>query len=237
VETNSSFNRYLQNQEPEGLSFKIIKSKIFKNWLVFAVFGFVGIFAAFIIYKISPPSYKIASTILIKNDGKTTELNNVFRELNVNKSNPVIQDQVGVLKSYNLNFKTMQYFDWRYSWFKKDWFIAKDLYGNDPFELVQADEVLQTENVRLSVNPISEKEYLLECDEKVTINGSKTHINFEQKLKFGETFKNKYFQFILNAKPGIPIEVGEVYYLVFNNINQQELSYKEKLEVKTVNVT
>jgi tyrosine-protein kinase Etk/Wzc len=235
VETNSSINRYVQNQEPEGLSIKLIKSKILKNWIVFAFLGLAGILIALIYYKIAPPYYKISSTILIKNDGKSSEFNNVFRELSVSKSNPVLQDQVGVLKSYNLNFKTMQYFNWRHSWFKKDWFVEKDLYGNDPFEVVQADDALQTENVRLTVKPISETEYLLDCDEEVTINGSKVEIKFEQKLKFGEAFKNKYFQFTLNKKPQNPVKVDEVYFLIFNNINRLALKYKGKLEVKPVN--
>ena len=119
-----AFNRFEQNKEPEGISLKILKEKALKNWLYFAVCAGFGIVASFVVYKFSPDSYQISSTILIKDDGKTQEMNSVFRELNVSKSNPVIQDQLGVLKSYSLNFKTMQYFNWRYSWFKKDWFIV-----------------------------------------------------------------------------------------------------------------
>ncbi len=234
METNNTFNRYAQNQEPEGITLKVIKSKILKNWIVFAVLGFAGVLLAFTYYKIAPPYYKISSTILIKNDSKSSEINNVFRQLNVNKSNPAIQDQVGVLKSYNLNYKTMQYFNWRYSWFKKDWFVEKDLYGNHPFDVVEGDSVLQTENIKVTVKPISETEYLLKCSEEATIKGIKVPINFEQRLKFGQLFKNKFFEFTINKRVEARIIVGEMYYLVFNNINQLALRYKEKLVVKPV---
>ncbi len=236
METNNTFNRYAQNQEPEGITLKDIKSKIIKNWLVFVGFGFAGLILAFAYYKIAPPYYKISSTILIKNDGKSSEINNVFRQLNVNKSNPAIQDQVGVLKSYSLNFKTMQYFNWRHSWFRKDWFVNKDLYGSDPFEVEQIDDALQTENVLLTVKPISETEYILECDDKISVKGNVVKINFKEKVKFGEPFKNKYFHFRLKRREDNPVKDDDVYFLVFNNINQLALKYKEKLVIKPVGV-
>jgi len=211
VENNNTINRYIKDQEPEGLNFKVIKSKILKYWHVFAVLGLAGGVLAFTYYKIAPSYYKISSTILVKDDGKNSEINNVFRELNVSKSNPAIQDQVGVLKSYNLNLKTMQYFNWRYSWFKKNWVVEKDLYGNDPFDVVQADDAVQTENVPITVEVLSETEYLLKCKEEITIKGREILISFEQKNKFGNQFKNPFFQFTLNKRLEYPIKPGDVY--------------------------
>src|SRR5688572_16367420 len=151
--------------------------------------------AAFIYNKMSLPYYRISTTILVKDDSKNADLNNIFRQLNTSKSNPGIQDQVGVLKSYNLNLKTMQYFDWRYSWFKKQIFSERDLYKNEPFILELPSESAQTENVPITITQISKDEYRAECQKEIVINGTKREIDFSEQAKYGEVLKNKYFEF------------------------------------------
>ena len=235
MEGNNTFTRTIAKGEPEGLTFRLIKSKILQNWRWFAGFSLAGLLIAFVYYKMTPPYYKISSTILIKADGKNAELNNVFRELNPTKSNPIIQDQVGVLKSYNLNFRTLQYMNWRYSWFRQEWMMQKDLYGNDPFEIVLADESIQLDNVPISVKLLSDDEVLIDCDAVAKINGSDINVHFEQTVELGEVFKNDYFHFSLKKKPDHAIEVGDKFVLVFNNLNQMALKYKESLQIRAAN--
>jgi tyrosine-protein kinase Etk/Wzc len=222
--------------EPEGLTFKLIKSKVLQNWKWFVVFSIAGVFTAFVYYKMTPQYYNISSTILVKGDQKSSDLNNVFREINVTRSNPTIQDQVGVLKSYNLNFRTLQYFDWRYTWYRKDLFVTRDLYGNDPFEVIQPSDAIQFEGVPVTVRPVSDNEYTLQCDKKVTMKGIEYNIEFKEQVKFGEVFKNEYFHFGLKKKVDMPVTSEDEFILVFNNINQLALKYKEDLKVSPVDI-
>jgi tyrosine-protein kinase Etk/Wzc len=228
--------KMMSYSEPEGLTYKVIKAKLRQNWYWFFAFSLSCLFIAFAYYKIASPYYEISTTILVKSDSKTSDLNNIFRELNTGKNNPVIQDQVGVLKSYNLNFRTLQYFNWRHSWFKRNLFVNKDLYGQEPFDVVQTPDALQTENVPVKIVSLSGEELEVSCDEKIKVKGKEITINFSQKLKLGEVLKNEFFQFSLHLKPDQPVQAGEVYYLVFNNINHLALRYKEKLEVKPLDV-
>jgi tyrosine-protein kinase Etk/Wzc len=235
VEKARVIERQVQQPGLEGLSLRDIKSKIKRNWHWFVVFSLAGMVMGFAYNRSASNYYKISSTILITSDAKTSDLNNIFRQLNVNTGNPVIQDQVGVLRSFNLNLKTMEYFNWRYSWYKKDWTIKKDLYGNDPFVVEGILESIQTENVPLRIVPISETQYRLSCNTKVIINGVKVKIEFENRLTYGSPFKNKYFQFSLKKRADYPVEIGDEYILVFNNISQLALTYKENLKVKPAN--
>jgi len=226
--------RIMPSYEPEGITLKVLIAKAISNWKWFVVLSIFGVTCAFFYYKLTPPYYKISSTILVKNDGKSFDLKNVFNSMNSIPSNPVLQDQVGVLKSYNLNFRTLQYFNWRYTWYLNGWFVKKDLYGKEPFDVIQTNESTQTDNIPIKITPLSEEEYMLECEKTVKINGREHEINFNEKLKFGELFNNQYFQFVLEKKPDLPVTIGEEYILTFNNINLMALKYKEKLEVKPV---
>jgi hypothetical protein len=234
VEPTKVNGRALPQSEPEGLTINLIKAKLLKNWYWFASFCLAGAVMAFAYNKMSLPYYKISTTILVKDEAKGTDLNNVFRQLNTTKGNPGIQDQVGVLKSYNLNLKTMQYFDWRYSWYKKHFFTKKDIYKNEPFTLEAPQDFAQVENVPISVTPISPTHYRIKCDEKVTINGVKREISFKKELAYGEVFENKHFHFSINKKADTGSKEGEEYFLIFNNIGKLAMAYKTKLEIKAV---
>ncbi len=232
MEVNKIAERRLLQSEPEGLTLKALKAKVFRNWYLFVFFCFIGLLGAFIYKKIVAPYYKISTTILIKTD-KSSDLNNVFRQLNDKSGNAAIQDQVGVLKSYNLNLKTVQYLNWRYSWAEKGLFSNVDIYGNDPFKLDLVDERAQLENVPLTINVVSEDSYSIECDKTVRVKGgNEVNLEFKKQLKFGEPFDHEFFHFSLVKMPERAVNVGDKFELVFNNLGNLALSYKNKLDVK-----
>ncbi len=232
MEVNKVAERRLLQTEPEGLTLKALKSKVLRNWYLFVVFCVIGLAIALIYKKIVLPYYRISITILIKSDN-SSELNNVFRQLNPNSNNAAIQDQVGVLKSYNLNLKAVQYLNWRYSWVEKSLFTSKDIYGNDPFSIELLNESSQLEHVPLIVEAVSESSYTIECDQTITLkNGSKSDLKFKEEVKFGEPFENEFFHFSLVKRAERPVNVGDKFQLVFNNLGDIALSYKNKLVVK-----
>lgn len=232
MDTFKANGRSVPQSEPEGLTIQVIKSKLIKNWYWFVSLCFVGAVLAFVYNKMALPYYRISTTILVKDDSKNTDLNNVFRQLNPSKINPGIQDQVGVLKSYNLNLKTMQYFDWRYSLYKKRLLSSRDLYKSEPFAVEIPSDFAQAENVPVAITPVSKDSYIVECKQKVMIGGVDREIDFKKQVKYGEVFKNKYFQFSLTRKEEILIKDGDEFILVFNNIGKLAMAYKAKLEVK-----
>jgi len=232
MEVNQVTDRRLIPSETEGLTLKALKSKILRNWYLFVVFCSIGVLIAFIYKNIVPPYYKISTTILIKSD-KSSDLDNVFRQLDSNSGSAAIQDQVGVLKSYNLNLKAVQYLNWRYSWSEKGLFKDKDVYGNDPYIIEQVSESSQLENVPLIIKTVSSDSYSVECDRTVTKkNGASVQIKFDKQLKFGESFHNDFFHFSLVKRPDRPVVLGEEFELVFNNLGDLALSYKNSLMVK-----
>jgi capsular exopolysaccharide synthesis family protein len=224
--------------ELDGLSFQFLKSKFIQYRLILLVFIVLGSVLAIVYNKLTPSYYRISSTILVKSDAKSSELNNVFRDFSVSSTRgngTVIEDQLGVLKSYNLNFRTLQTLNWRYSWSKIGLLRKSDLYGNDPFAVVLPDESIQTEGIPLIIEPISENEISVSCDGTLKRNGNEIQVEFKNDIKFGDTLKNKYFNLVINKIPGKELEIGAKYQLIFFNLNAIALAYKERLVVKPAN--
>ncbi len=224
--------RFAPSTEPAGISLKFIKFTLLKNWYWFAIFGFVGIVGGYTYNKVLLPYYRISTTVLVLEDSKKDDLNNIYRQLSTMKDISSTQDEVGVLQSYNLNLQTIKYFNWRYSWFIKKTVGKKDLYKNEPFHLTVSPDAAQLENVLLHIKLISPAKCQISCSETLKLNGIKREIDFESEVALGETFKNNYFEFKLSAKDGILPPVGEEYILMFNNLSKMAMAYKEKLIVK-----
>lgn len=224
----------MNSNDSSGITLKMIKNEAVNNWKLFLFFCVLGIIGGVIYYKMAPPYHKITTTVLIKDDSKSSEIDNVFREMRMNNSNTTLEDQIGVLKSYSLNLRTMQLFDWQTMWTKKDWLVHRDLYGHEPFEIIQAPEAAQTRGVKVKITPISATEYIASCDEITTIRENRVAVTFEHKLKFGDTLKNNYFKFALKKKGDANMVIGDDYYLEFKNISHLATEYKENLKIKPV---
>jgi len=87
-------DRFAQSIEPAGISLKFIKFTLIKNWYWFAIFGFVGIFGGYTYNKILLPYYRISTTVLVLDDSKKDDLNNIYRQLSTMKDNSSTQDEV-----------------------------------------------------------------------------------------------------------------------------------------------
>ena len=231
--TNKIFERV--ETEMEGISFNLIKAKFLKNWLWFAIFSFVGVAISIAYNKLALPYYRISTTILVQSDTKALDVNNIFSQLKTTQGYPEIQDQIGVLKSYSLNLKTMQYFNWRYSWYKQELIAMRDLYKRDPFNLEMPNEAIQLENIPVHITPKANNKYTIECDEMVVIDGVPQHVDFKSEATFGQPFKNQYFKFTLTRKEGVSMLEGDQFVLMFNDLSKLALAYKDRLQVRSSN--
>lgn len=220
--------------EAQGLTVKQLKALALKNWKLFALFCTIGVTLAFGYTKVILPYYQISTTLLVKDDAKTSELTDIFQNSRMVNTKKTILDQIGVLKSYSLNLKAVQDFNWQYSWYQKGYFeFNKDLFKNEPFDVIMPNEAIQFDGVWVYVTPISETEYQISCDSKRKVGDRTIDLNFEKTLKYGEMFKNENFHFGLQKRGGRDVKIGDEYVIKFNNINKLALFYKDNLVVKS----
>lgn len=232
MENNKGKVRYRAPQEPEGMTLKQLKANAAKKWYLFVIFISLGIVGAFFYNKVAPSTYKISSTILIKKENAANDLAHVFKDPGLlRRSNQLIQDQVGVIKSFTLNLNAMQSLNWQHSWYRKNLLAKEDLYGEDPFIVEIPKGSAQADMVPIKITPINENSYVASCDHSVTVNGREIDFSFEKRVTFGEEFKNKHFNFILNKKNDV-VNTDAEYILIFNNLSKLALRYKEGIEVE-----
>lgn len=222
----------LQNKQEEPQNIKDFLMKFLVHWYWFMLAGFIGLVAAFLFAKYSPTTYQVNSMLLVKDDeSKSMSLDNIFSSSPF-QSDVKIENHIGVLTSFSLNYQALENLDWRVSWFRSMPVGDYDLYGHEPY-LVQFDpEAFNLPGVRLEVEPLDDSHYQISVDSKTTILGVETEIQFEKQGTFGKPFENQYFSFVLQ-KAVVPEEGS--YYFVFNDWEQTTLAIQNKLEVSSVN--
>lgn len=226
--------KHVSGAEPDGITLKQLNSLILKNWHVFAIFCAIGVSIAIFYNRVILPYYRISTTLLVKDDSKANELSDIFQSSRMVVSRKLILDQIGVLKSFSLNLKTIQDFNWQYSWYRKGLIAHRDLYKNEPFDVILPPEAIQYDGVWIFITPESDTHYIVSCDSKRKVEGELLDLKFEQRVAYGEVFKNDYFQFGLNRKSNRQVKPGEEYVLKFNNLSRLALAYKDNLSVKSV---
>lgn len=217
---------------PDGINIKELLFKMTGKWKLFLLFGILGIAAAFIYNKLSQTKYGVSSTILVKVNDREAALTSLYKDPRLNK-NPSIQNQVGVVSSYNLTHKTLQTLDWDVSWYKKSLLSKVDLYKDEPFKVESTKESQQIKMIPIHITPISESKYMIEADAEQKIGDIKREISFAAEGTFGKPFKNKYFNFTLHKIENKHIETDKEYILYFNDLGLLAKDYQKNLKIST----
>jgi tyrosine-protein kinase Etk/Wzc len=214
----------------EGINTKEFISKLKSKWYLFLLFGFVGLLLSFIFSRYLSSKYEVSNIVLVKNDSRNESLSSVFSQQHVVNKRPILTSQIGVIKSYKLNFKTVQSLNWDVSIYEKGWLNDTDLYLNEPFIVEKATDSTQTQMTPIYVKPVSND--LLEINiKKVLVHGEWKKVSIVKQIRWDEPFSNQYFNFKIKRNPASELKIGQEYYVVFNSLNQLAHSYKKRLDV------
>jgi len=156
----------------------------------------------------------------------------VFSKAEEEDQETVIHDQIVLLKSYQLNRRTVDFFGWHYKWSKKNLVGTTDLYRTEPFDIFTANDSLQLSGIPVEISPINDQEYAISCSGKVVRGQEKVRVDFEGKGRFGEPFSNPYFNFTLFRKEDFPVSPGETYIIEFQRPTDLAMAYKELIQAK-----
>ncbi|MFA8434741.1 MAG: GumC family protein [Marinifilaceae bacterium] len=204
--------------------------RLLSKWHYFVLFGILGVSIGFVVNSMLPPQYRTETSLLINEDSKGLGLESIFDKLDFN-SKTNISKQVGVLKSYTINQRALKNLDWAVSWYKKEWFKSRDLYGNPPLVIKQHEGERNVSGIPVYVTPLSNHTFNLRVDGKVEINGNEVSIKINKNGIFGKPFRHKYFHFTLGIPTNKTFQKGEEYFFIINDLNKMTIDYMEKLNV------
>lgn len=154
-------------EEENDFNLKEVLYKYLSYWKWFAISLFLALVAAFVYLKYQVPVYKVHSSILIKDEKKGLGGDDMLKELNLFSSNKVVDNEIEILKSYNLMERVVKGLNLNISYLYKDGFNTVEFYGEESpikLEVKSAKEVLYEEplKVKLTGNStveINEKSY------------------------------------------------------------------------------
>lgn len=210
-----------------GGSMAPILSNLGKYWKWFALSTVLGLVAALVLNQVSPPRYESVTIVLFNQDVDKNSLS-FNDEVRPSTAKINIDDQVGIIKSFQLNLKTVLNLNWTYSIYTQDAFSKVDLYGNEPFTIVPEGD--QTQGLLLRVNILSNEEYEIVATANGSTSPAVRWVEFTQKGTFGSPFTNNYFNFILQTKTAAQL-AGKSFNVVFNDPGELANAYRDRLDV------
>jgi len=220
----------ISSEQDAEIDIKKIIYIVVRQWYWFLLFGIIGTAGAFLLNKITKQQYEVNASILVpeKTNGLGVDMKNLFNGvLDQNKNN--IYNQIEIVKSYYIINQTLQNLNWRTSWFKKDFFVWRGIYHDEPFEVKEEVAFKNTEGINIYISPATADTYKLTVDGKTTIKNELKKIKFEAFGTFGQPFINSYFNFTLTKKIYDSQTLNDDFYFTFNNLNDATLSYQKKL--------
>jgi len=221
--------------EEDNMDVKRYISMFISNWYWFAGTLFIAMSLAYGINRYSQRAYSVSSTLLIKDDQIGAMNSNTVSVIpggDIFKRQQNLKNEMGILKSYSLNYMTMKElpdFHIVYIGVGKRGIVQNRMYKSAPFIVVYDSLEHQTLGQQVGIKILSEENYLLELD------GNK---KYSRKIKFGEKFSEQGFDFIiLPRNPEINVfnkKASNNYYFYFDNPTSLAYSYSGNLSVAPI---
>lgn len=217
--------------ESDDIDVKRYISLFMNNWYWFAVALFIAMTLAYGINRWSEKVYTVSSTLLIKAD-QNAGLTNIFPNSVGYKNQQNLNNEIGILRSFSLNYQVMRalpefYID--YIKVGKRGIVETRLYNNSPFEVGFDSLIKQTFGQKIGIEILSNRKYKLEID---------GDINYKRELEFGERFNEMGFDFTIHLRNGnayrFDQEASNRYYFYFISPFNLASIYRSKLSVTPV---
>lgn len=196
--------------------------KYINYWYVFLLTIGISMVFAFLYLRVTPPVYKISSTLLIQDDIKGDGMlkGTAFSDLNMFQTTKTVDNEMEVLRSRDLLYKVLKGLSLETSYSKEVAFKTIELYGEElPIKVI----ITKLSNLAyiqpLSVKILDDKRFILKDKEKHTI------------YKFNQQITNRNYIIKVIKGPAFTV-VPQPISLKFNNISRMaELYNVSKLSI------
>lgn len=216
------------NKEEEKFDFKKIIFLLRRQWKWVFLFATIGILCAFGYTKLTQSSYIVSTSILIPEKSNGLNVTDMFKGVvEMPKNN--IYNQIEIIKSYITVNQALSHLNWYTSWYKKDLFIWKGIYKQEPFDVQETPNFINPRDIAIYITPTSGDIYTVSVKGKLNINNQLVEVKIESSGEYGRPFVSDYFNFTLLKKVNNNEIPKGKYYFMFNDLNNLTLTYLQKL--------
>jgi len=212
------------NIDTKLINYKRIISSFIANWYWFVIGAIIAVSFTFVYFHFYwQDTFSVQASILLKIDpvevhNERHSQDNVFNRSTIKNiyTSQTVNNEIELLKSYNLSQKVFEKLGWRTFWYQKKYFKVETLFTKEPFILTEENGGNNTEGLMINITPKKNGWYTISANGTVNSSDGKKQISFTDKGKFGKPFHNKYFHFTLKQKYPKQGE-GEEYSFMFRN--------------------
>ena len=123
-------------QQQQSVDYKVLLFKFYRYWYFFAITVFIALIIAFIFNKYTSPVFEVKTSILIKDKSENKLNAQSIMGLGGMNNMQNLQNEIGVLSSYTLTYRTISKTGFEVSYYSEDNFISKELYKDAPLSLI-----------------------------------------------------------------------------------------------------
>ncbi|MFP4290576.1 MAG: GumC family protein [Cyclobacteriaceae bacterium] len=242
----------LQNTKEEFVDIQKALSLLISKWHYFVISVFIICSLALIYLKITPEVYLVQAKLQVKDLGvsdQTVNQNNLIRGLGLLNGNPELEDEIGILSSYNLAEKALSklnfdasYFEYPSLPFNVGKLLKKEQYAS-AIKLIPQYENPQLSGVPIVITFPDSLHYHVKVEaEDATLYDIQNNkviqkqIDFEasQLLSLDAPFISDFLSFKLEIDEAREIEDDKVYEVVINNRSKLAERYVQKMEITPI---
>jgi len=216
-------NNFPAAQQQSNFDIKKYIFLLLSHWYLFAISLTIAYAYAYVKNMQTIPQYAVSTSIMVKDEsgsGPESILGN-FNVLNTNKN---IQNEIGVLKSYNISNRALRKLDFEVSYYSVGKFRNTEIYKSSPFIIVMDSAVQQPYYVPLQLRILSDKEVVIESED----------LKIQRTIRFGELFEEAGFRFYVELRTANNFKqefTTGVYEFYLNNLHNLTNSYMTRLQV------
>jgi hypothetical protein len=213
--------------EEESINIKAYLIKLLRYWYVYPITLLISFIIAFFIIKTKHPVYRVTTSILIKDEQSLMDPETVLQNAvsPFSSADYKLQNEIQILKSYELTKRTIQQLDFSVSYFKEEKFLARELYKNTPF-IVRFDPAHpQPAGLKIFIKKIEENKFKIwAVGENIPLYIFSGHritktipvIEFSDIISPNKSFESNMFSFAIEQTG--QMEPGEIYFFTFRTL-------------------
>jgi tyrosine-protein kinase Etk/Wzc len=239
---DNSINNNQENNQPflpdgDNIDMKRYLSLFISNWYWFGIGLLISISLAYAINRYSSEVYTVTSTLLIQDDQFTNAksgLGSIIPGGDIFKSGQNINNEIGILKSYSLNYrviKNLPEFQIVYMSVGRRGIAETQLYNVSPFIVIPKSIESQPKNYIVKITILSNEKLNLVIDGITDV---------DTVIKFGARYSKNGFDFVIKLRDSLnnsytKNELSNRYYFYFDSPERQANIYRNKLKINIVN--
>ncbi len=214
----------------ESIDFKKYLFKFLANWYWYVICLSITLTIAYMVNRYSEPTYTISSSVIIgSNEMEMGSINALISDLGMNRRRmrTEVVNEIAILKSYSMARQAIEQLDFEITYVSvgRREIAESKMYQTNPFIVIVDSNFKQKNNYPIHIKILNNHEYILEINDKYSV---------KQKLKFGESFIHKNFNFKLQLRDTTNFNnnLSNKYYFFFNEVNTLAKKYRGKLIIE-----